>query len=877
MGGATPGGMAQQPKQKPKPKGEPAEDEEPLPEDTAEWVTDHYYQARKEHDPRLVEAVAHLGEQFADTDKADEAAVLLTNLLKKSEEPEPKAGTKRPGGAPMGYPGMGSGMDPSAGMGYSAPEGGAEYDAEYEDEYMEEMASEDMMEEGMGAMPSGYPGMEPGMGPPGYPGAPGRGQASGATVELIRAIVNALGVNGSGTAKTTLTQVVVGTFETDNNRVATLATLETLVAFLCPDYENLLLRCLTSPEELRPLGKAGQTGRPGGMPYGPSSTMPYGDPRSMGYSDPGSMGYSDPISSPYGEEPSGGMYGTYGPSAGGRGGSAPLTAEELQQYAFSLIAPVASEDFRAKIAKHLADPQSPQEDLDLFLPYLRESHPDNVQAQVVLYFAPSMGTETKEVIEDNFLAFSSDAMAGILGVPADFRAEAALRRQSRQERAGRYPGMGPEGYPGMGPDMGVDPSEYEYEMEMEGSQEMMMSEPGAMGPMMRPGAGPRPGRSRTGRPSRYDRNVAGQPGSGRPSRYGGPQAPGQAETAFGPEAFEPADPDLPYRLARQMWSPEMTKLVEDRLARVSSLEKDAPFVLLASTIPVDSTRSTLAQVLQRHWQDGPGALEAAGLFDDVISDPGFLMLVKALPREAPKEAKPARRTLSDMRYRRGGRTPAGRGRMAEGQEGMYPGEMDSSGMRSGMGPEEGGYAPGMGMGPGQGRRAEPQEPDVAWMAASEELVRVFCERLAAAAQATGALGEEGGGLPFALRDDALVTAELQLDWPPAQDTEKEKLSGVPVGQMKLHFVRAEHQSRVSTLESYFKRQLNSDDGLPVHNGAWIDVVRPVPDSEWKRSIDVLLTATVPAGEPFDEKMELPVTVDVLCIDMKVPAAGGEGN
>ena len=121
---------------KPKPKeAAKLEEGEPLPEEVSEWVRDDYYQARRARDPRLPEAVAYLGEHFAGTENADEAAVLLTNLLKKSEEPEPK----RAAGPPSGYPGMGPGAMPS---GYPGPEGGP---------------------------PTGYPGPEGGP-PTGYPG-----------------------------------------------------------------------------------------------------------------------------------------------------------------------------------------------------------------------------------------------------------------------------------------------------------------------------------------------------------------------------------------------------------------------------------------------------------------------------------------------------------------------------------------------------------------------------------------------------------------------------------------------------------------------------------------------------------------------------------
>ncbi len=813
-----------------KPKEEEAEPEEkeeegPLPEEIADWVTDHYYRARREGDPRLPEAVAYLGEHFAGTPQADSAAVLLTNLLKKSEEPKPKPGAGQPArGAPPGYPG---GMPPgypgarSRGMGEESSymeEEESEYREEEESQYTEEMEEEGYSE--------GMPGMyaPPGYGPPGA--RPTATRRQGSVAVLIRAIVSALGVNDSKTAHQTLREVVEGTFETDDNRGATLATLETFVAHLCPEYEEILYRCLTEPEKLRALGKQGQAGRPGQPPPG---------------------------------YPGSGMYGPGYPSPGGRTGSGPLTAEELQREAFSWIAPKASEEFRARLAKHLADPQTPQEDLRLFGDYLREASPENVAAQMVLYLAAGMDPQTKETIEVNFLGFSSDALAGILGVPVDQRARRSSRRQQRRG-PGMYPGT--EEYPGMEEEQGYDQGYMPTEEEEGGAMGRPPGYPGRSypGQPARPGMGPGP----SGRPSRYDTQALG---GGRPSRYDPAQPGAQAPIAA---EFQRSDPDLPYRLARHMWAGQMSNLVESRLNQIDSLESGARLLLLASTMPVDSTRATLHQVLQRRWEDGPRGLELAGLLDEVISDPGFLVLVKMLPRKAPpQETAPIRPGFGRTRS---GRPPAGRpgyGRSPEEEEG--PGRMMPEEMRPGA---EGYMAPGMGpREPGRRPGDTPDEPDLAWMATSEELVRVLCERLLAAAKSAGAPAQEGE-LPFEVRADASVVAEYHLDWPGSQ---QQKLSGVPLGELKLHYVRAELDTRLSTLESYYRRQLGSPEERPIQNGTWMESLSTVPDTDWKRSVDLMFTATVPAGEQLDKKQQLPVTVDILCIDIKNPAPGAAGN
>jgi hypothetical protein len=173
-----------------------------------------------------------------------------------------------------------------------------------------------------------------------------------------------------------------------------------------------------------------------------------------------------------------------------------------------------------------------------------------------------------------------------------------------------------------------------------------------------------------------------------------------------------------------------------------------------------------------------------------------------------------------------------------------------------------------------GSREADQKPEVAWMLTSEDLLRVLCERLLAAARSTGGPSQSGEGLPLEIRDDAVVIAEYHLDWPGSQP---QQLAGVPLGEMKLHYVRAEQTTRLSTLESYYKRQLGTPDVHAVENGSWIDSLRPVPESDWKRSIDLLFTATVGPDEELDKKQELPITLDVLCIDIKDPARAAQGN
>jgi len=78
-------------------------------------------------------------------------------------------------------------------------------------------------------------------------------------------------------------------------------------------------------------------------------------------------------------------------------------------------------------------------------------------------------------------------------------------------------------------------------------------------------------------------------------------------------------------------------------------KKLASIVLLAGTIPQDSTRAALVKTLRKRWTDGPSFLEKAGFPERVITDPGLLVIVKMFPRKRAQDRAPAA-----AKVRRGG-------------------------------------------------------------------------------------------------------------------------------------------------------------------------------------------------------------------------------
>ncbi|MFW5692942.1 MAG: hypothetical protein ACOCWL_01880, partial [Thermoguttaceae bacterium] len=208
---------------------------------------------------------------------------------------------------------------------------------------------------------------------------------------------------------------------------------------------------------------------------------------------------------------------------------------------------------------------------------------------------------------------------------------------------------------------------------------------------------------------------------------------------------EEQDPELPFRLARQLWGERSTGTFTQRLAEIDRRVERGPLLALCATMPVESVRSELLQTLRAHHADGPDALEKAGIPGTMVPDPGFLLVVKSLDREEPK-ALTASRTVGR------GQTSTTRGADGAAQD---------------------------------------------WMKYSETLVLSWCERLDAAALVQDEKARLAGknpatlrrleDLPVELHEGADVRAAFHLVLPSGLPAEK--LAGAQVGPIRVQYVR----------------------------------------------------------------------------------------
>ena len=814
----------------PRPAPAPAKEEAKveLPENYADWTDEHFKQARKEGSERLLEAVGWLAANAPDKDRAVEILASLLRKLPPEEAPKPKTPPRPAYPGSESYPG-----------GYPGEEG---YPADSPDMYG-----------------GGYPGY------PGAPGPAGRTAQAKANVPLIQAVCDALGVIGTPKADATLQEVIEVKFETDNDRAAQQASLEALVNHLNPAREDLLFAILTTPEKFRPLDpKAVPRARPR---YGPGAPGGYsGESSEYGPSYPEDYGPGYPGAPGY---------------PGGPGMAAsekPMSALELQEAAFTLLRPVASEQFRVRLARHIINPKTPQEDVDLFLPYLLEDDARNLSAQLELYAALAQDPGVRKVVEGLALELSSRAMGEVLGIPKEIVDEIHFGSRARQPQARRGPYESE-----YGPEYGMEPG--------------MPSPDMAMRPPQTPS---RPTRGGSGRPSRFaaEEPTTPSPGEGRPSRPSQPIVQRIGDLAS-------LDSALLLTLASKLWSDQAAAFIEKELSGIRSLKDKPEIVLLASTMPVGRVRTSLSRLLRLRWEEGPEVLEQAGILESVVFDPAYLLAVKELPRKMPKvtagPGQPGGGIRPSLGRLRSGRGPAGprevRPGMPPGRQppgrGMPPGPGGPEMREPGM-PEEMGYGP-EGYQPTRPGRvipgAESADPKdraaMAWMLHSLDILRATSDRLYEAARTLG-----GGGFSLSPTQEEQKEGEAVIELPPNSkvlgqyqidlaQVIADRVPGVQADPMRIRFWRLEDTTAPKTILGFFRRKLGEAEVREQPGLIWIELKQPIPGEGLTRSIDILIdtgTAEQPGGFTLGAERggTTPAQIDILIIETSSSAVGAAG-
>ena len=308
------------------------------------------------------------------------------------------------------------------------------------------------------------------------------------------------------------------------------------------------------------------------------------------------------------------------------------------------------------------------------------------------------------------------------------------------------------------------------------------------------------------------------------------------------------DPNLPFVMAQRLWNNQAAGAFAGRAAMTNSLETDAPLVVLASTIPVDMVRHTVFRTLNRHWQQGPEALESAGWGKNIVTDPGLLVTLKLMPRAWPKD--------SSATTRRGSSRSTSKNRSNRSQR-----------TRSGLSDAA--------------KKAEDElKAKEAWMEASANTVQQWCDMLHAAALAQAEAARLAGRRPneghaigrlrqteFEIHDAAEVAAEYYLAWGGKSD----KLPEVNLGPLAVCYVRIEeNNASLKTRRGYYRRQLRLREDYESKEGIWMDYIRAVPDTRRQRSIDVLITQ-VDSNKDRDSDEPEELIIEILSVELNDPS------
>jgi hypothetical protein len=306
--------------------------------------------------------------------------------------------------------------------------------------------------------------------------------------------------------------------------------------------------------------------------------------------------------------------------------------------------------------------------------------------------------------------------------------------------------------------------------------------------------------------------------------------------------------DLGSQLAGQLWSDNFRKLVEPQLNELRTLDKQPELMVLAATIPADSTRAILAKLLHKRWADGPKALETAGLVDRAITDPGLLPIIKT---QCKRKESPSTPKATDA-ARRGGRGPA-------------PAPAGGGGKNEAL------------------QKQEQAKQD--WMDVSAKLVSGWCKRLGTvesnkdAGDAADKPSDDAGkaNLPsgFELPSGAKVVASHHVLLPGAAPA---GFSQVQPSGLEIYYVRAEESAKPKKATAYYCRQAlaRASDARTFEGKTWIESPRLATQKDRIRSVDVLIArpgaaAVAPEQSKGVVEDEVDLTVEILIIEIKDPS------
>ena len=306
-------------------------------------------------------------------------------------------------------------------------------------------------------------------------------------------------------------------------------------------------------------------------------------------------------------------------------------------------------------------------------------------------------------------------------------------------------------------------------------------------------------------------------------------------------------------LAKLLWGEPLASLMSERLGDVRLLERSAPQIVLASTIPLDSIHAAMFKMLKKRAPvEGPLPLDTAGWSDKVLTDPGVLVLVKSLPRSKAMKTAP----ISG-----GGMTPA----------------------------QPGGYStrrpPGMDAGGAMAETAQKKmQIESEWLTSLSKMVAAWCNRLEASSQMQKRAARRGQKViepqptrldEFDFQDskdikDVKIIAAYQLNWPEKAPADMGK---VKPGTLKIQYFHLQTTGMLKKTMATFKRQAKGGDIHDMGNGQWLELLKNGSQPNSKRSLDILITSAdkQPVILTMSKEEAIDLDVNILAIEIADPS------
>lgn len=318
-----------------------------------------------------------------------------------------------------------------------------------------------------------------------------------------------------------------------------------------------------------------------------------------------------------------------------------------------------------------------------------------------------------------------------------------------------------------------------------------------------------------------------------------------------------SDYDRGVHLAKQLWGEPLASLMSERLNDVRTLERSAPEIVLASTLPLESIHAAMYKMLKkRAANEGPMQLESAGWTTDrVLIDPGLLVLLKMLPRSKAIKTAPI-----------GGVGAASTRTNPRAYSPRRPTGIDAGGAM------------------GQPTRSEAaqrkEQIEMGWMLTISKMVESWCTRLEMASQAQKRAARRGQKVfesqptrmdEFELPQDAKVLAAYQLNWPEKAPADMGK---VKPAALKIQYFRLQQTGMLKKTMAAFKRQAKGGDVHEMSNGQWLETIKNGSQPNTKRSLDIFVTSA--DGQPVDltltKEETIDLEIDILAFEIADPGA-----